>query len=83
MNRNTLRDYLLITLGSILYAASTLLFLFPHKLLLGGTSGISVILDAFLPFSPGTILMVINFALLLLAVLVLGKGMAVRTLVMS
>ena len=83
MNRNALRDYLLITLGSILYAASTVLFLFPHKLLLGGTSGISVILEAFLPFSPGTILMVINFALLLLAFLILGKGMAVRTLVGS
>lgn len=75
--------YLLILLGSILYALSTVLFLFPHGLLLGGTSGISVILEAFLPFSPGTILLVINTGLIVLAFAVLGKQMAVRTFVGS
>lgn len=77
------KEYLLIVLGSILYAVSTVLFIFPDSLLLGGTSGISVILEAFLPFSPGTILMVINFLLIVLAFLVLGKSMATKTLVGS
>lgn len=76
-------DYVMILLGSILYAASTVLFIFPHRILLGGTSGISVILEAFLPFSPGTILMVINFLLIVLAFILLGRDMAVRTLVGS
>lgn len=76
-------DLLLILAGSILYGISTVLFIFPHGLLLGGTSGISVILEAFLPFSPGTILMGINFALILLAFLILGKEMAAKTLVGS
>lgn len=77
------RDYLLILIGSILYAVSTVLFIFPNALLLGGTSGISVILESFLPFSPGTILMVINFSLIILAFVVLGKSMAAKTLVGS
>lgn len=79
----TARDYFLILVGSILYAASTVLFIFPHRVLLGGTSGISVILDAFLPFSPGTILTAINFLLIVAAFILLGKDMAVRTLVGS
>lgn len=86
MKRNyvtTLRDYFLILVGSVLYAASTVLFIFPHRVLLGGTSGISVILEAFLPFSPGTILTVINFLLIVLAFVLLGRDMAVRTLVGS
>lgn len=74
------KDYLLILTGSILYAISTVLFIFPNALLLGGTSGISVILESFLPFSPGTILMVINFSLIILAFAVLGKSMATKTL---
>ncbi len=74
------KDYLLILIGSILYAISTVLFIFPDALLLGGTSGISVILESFLPFSPGTILMVINFSLIILAFVVLGKSMATKTL---
>ena len=80
---NTVKDYLLILAGSILYTASTVLFIFPHRILLGGTSGISVILEAFLPFSPGTILTVINFLLIILAFILLGRDMAVRTLVGS
>lgn len=78
-----LRDYLLILLGGILYAVSIVLFIFPHGLLLGGTSGLSVILDAYLPISPGTILLVINTLLLVIAFIILGKQMAVRTLVGS
>lgn len=86
MKQNTphfLKELFLIFTGSVLYAASTVLFIFPHSLLLGGTSGISVILQAFLPFSAGSILMVINFSLIFLAFLLLGNAMAVKTLVGS
>lgn len=78
-----LRDYFMILLGGLLYALSTVLFIFPHGLLLGGTSGISVILEAFLPFSPGTILLAINTGLLIVAFIILGKQMALRTFVGS
>ena len=78
-----LREYALIVIGSILYAFSTVAFIFPGGLLLGGTSGISVILTAVLPFSPGIILVMINCALIVLAFVALGKGMAVKTLVGS
>lgn len=78
-----LRDYLLILVGAMFYAVSTVLFIFPHGLLLGGTSGISVILEAFLPFSPGVILLMINTGLLIVAFLVLGRQMAIRTFVGS
>lgn len=81
--KELVRDYSLILIGSILYAISTVLFIFPNSLLLGGTSGISVILESFLPFSPGMILIVINFSLIILAFAVLGKSMATKTLVGS
>lgn len=76
-------EYFLIILGSAFYAVSTILFIFPHSLLLGGTSGISVILNFFLSFSPANILMVINFSLIIVAFLVLGKSMGLKTLVGS
>ena len=78
-----IKDYLLILIGSILYALSTVLFIFPSGLLLGGTSGISVILTSVLPFTPGGILTVINLALISLAFIILGKEMATKTLVGS
>ena len=81
--RKTVREYSLILIGSVLYAISTLIFIFPCGLLLGGTSGISVILATFLTRSSGTLLGIINFGLIVLAFFVLGKEMAVKTLVGS
>lgn len=81
--KNPIWEYLLILIGSILYAISTVVFIFPNGLLLGGTSGISVILTGFLHLSPGIILIIINFALIVLAFAVLGKGMAIKTLLGS
>lgn len=75
--------YGMILLGAVLYAISTVLFIFPHGLLLGGTSGISVILERFLPFSPGMILLLINSGLIIAAFVVLGKQMGIRTFVGS
>lgn len=82
-NQAITKEYFLIILGSIFYAISTVLFIFPHSLLLGGTSGISVILNFFLSFSPSNILMVINFSLIIIAFWVLGKGMGLKTLIGS
>lgn len=79
----TMKDYIFILLGSLLYACSTLLFIFPHRLLLGGTSGVSVILESFLHFSPGSILTAINAFLIVLAFVLLGKEMGIKTLIGS
>ena len=78
-----IKEYILIILGSIIYALSTVLFVFPNRILLGGTSGIAVILASFLPLSPGAISTVMNLLLVLVAFFVLGRDMAVKTLVGS
>ncbi|MBQ5809110.1 MAG: YitT family protein [Clostridia bacterium] len=74
---------MLILIGSAVYALSTVIFIFPHSLLLGGTSGVSVILNSFISFSPGKILVAINILLIILAFIFLGKSMAIKTLVGS
>lgn len=81
--KKEISNYCLIMFGSILYAVATVAFIFPHSLLLGGTSGISVILNAYIPFSPGVILMIINFSLIIAAFIILGKEMAIKTFVGS
>ena len=81
--KKEISNYFLIVFGSILYAVATVAFIFPHSLLLGGTSGISVILNAYIPFSPGAILVIINFSLLITAFFILGKDMAIKTFVGS
>ena len=73
------KEYALILLGAILYGLSTILFVFPHKLLLGGTSGIAVILADLLPLTAGEVSVTLNVTLIVVAFFVLGKGMAIKT----
>ena len=81
--QTALKEGLLILLGSILYGISTAAFIFPGGLILGGTSGISVILASFISFSPGTIISIINISLVVVAFVVLGKDAGIKTLVGS
>ena len=75
--------YSLIALGALLYAVGTVLFVFPNEILLGGTSGIAVILSNSLPWSAGTFSVILNTLLIITAFILLGKNMATKTLVGS
>ncbi len=74
---------LFIAVGSFLYGIGTSAFIYPHRLLLGGTTGISVILNAFMPFSPAAILTALNYGLLFLALVILGKEAFLKNLLGS
>ena len=78
-----MKTILWIAAGSILYGGGTCLFVFPHSITPGGTSGIAVILSHFLELSSGKISSVINLCLLLLAFVLLGKSVAVKTVIGS
>lgn len=81
--KKLISTYSLITLGAFLYAVGTVLFVFPGGLLLGGTSGLSVILERWIPYQPGAIMAVINVLLVVIAYIFLGKEMAIKTVVGS
>ena len=73
-----------IAAGSFIYAVAIQFFIFPQNLFLGGTSGVSVILNHFFPnMSSGQFLMAINVCLMILALDILGRGMAIKTLIGS
>ena len=76
-------EYSFILVGSLFYAISTVLFVFPSGLVLGGTNGIAVILNGIFHQTPGTFSVILNASLILLAFIVLGRDMATKTLVGS
>ena len=76
-------SYLAIIAASALYGIGTVFFIFSNSVLLGGTSGISIILSRFLPSSPGTIITIINIGLVILSFIFLGREMAIKSFVGS
>lgn len=77
------RDYAIIVLGSIIYAAALCFYVYPRSFTFGGTSGLSVLLAALLPFEASTFTVILNTALMVLALLLLGRQFTIRTLVGS
>lgn len=76
-------SWLLMTVGTCLVAAGVYFFKAPNHFATGGVSGISIVLEKFVPLNQSTLVMIINVALLILGFIFLGKGCTVRTLYCS
>ncbi len=74
------KEWLLITLGTLLVAAGVYFFKFPNNFSTGGVSGLAVILARYVPgITQGDFVLVINVVLLLIGFLVFGRSFGVRT----
>lgn len=58
----------MIFTGSVVYGASLGLFLAPHTIIPGGISGIAIMLNSFFPIGVGSLTMLINLPLLIIAI---------------
>lgn len=80
MIRKHIKEYITITLATILVSAGIYFFKFPNHFSTGGVSGISVILSALFPkISGGNYILIINIGLLIVGILLLGKGFSIKT----
>ncbi len=76
----TVKEWGLITLGTLIMSAGIYFFKFPNNFSTGGVSGLSVVLAHYFPsITPGTFVTVINIILLLIGFAVFGKGFGVKT----
>ena len=78
-----LRDYLQMLLGTLIYTIGYTCFLLPYKIVSGGVTGISTLLFYMTGFPAGNTYFIINVALLLLAMRVLGWRYLVRTIIVT
>jgi len=72
--------YVMITLGSALYAAGISMFLDPNRLAPGGVSGVAIIINKLIPAIPtGTWIIIMNIPILLAGMWKLGVRFLVST----
>lgn len=78
--KQILRDYLIITIASVIYAVAISLFLDPNSLAPGGVTGIAIILNRIIGIETGTLILVLNVPVLLLGAWKFGGGFILSTL---
>lgn len=82
--KNKLKDFLAMTLGSIIAAVGIYFFKFPNNFSTGGVSGLAVILGKLIPgLSISSIVLIINIALLIIGFIFLGKSFGGKTVYCS
>lgn len=75
-----LNDFFILNAGNLTDCGGQLLFQIPQQLSTGGVTGISVVMTHYFPgLSNGTIVSVINIVLLIVGLLLLGKGFGFKT----
>ena len=73
------KEYALLTLASVLIIISTWLFKYPNNFTFGGITGLSIVLSRIFEVPASTLNLVMNAVLLVIGVVVLGKGFAGKT----
>jgi len=75
-----LRQFLLMTAGSIIYATAIACFIDPNKLMAGGVTGVSIIINHLVSWAKtGTVMIVLNIPLFAAGFWKFGKGFLFNT----
>ena len=82
----SVKNILLVILGTAILAFGTAVFMIPYDLVAGGISGIAIVIDMLIPESLGfitvdIIITVLTWFLFLLGLITLGRSFALKTLV--
>ncbi|MCF0130640.1 MAG: YitT family protein [Pseudobutyrivibrio sp.] len=80
---NVAREYLLLTLATIVLIIGVYVFKFPNNFCFGGVTGVSIVLGSLFPHTPAIYTLIINMALLLIGFVILGKSFGLRTVYVS
>ena len=74
------RDYVSITFGLILYAFGFTFFLMPYEIVTGGVAGVAAIVEYASQFPNQYTYFLVNFALLVMALRILGIKFLIKTI---
>lgn len=78
--KKLLKTVLCVLAGNAVLALAVAAFVVPHGIIMGGATGIGLILSRFLPFPLSAIILVVNAFLFVLGAVVLGKKFALTTI---
>ncbi len=79
MIKRTLKDFTVITLATVIVAASIYFFMLPSKIAVGSGSALAMVLANFIPLPVSVISLIINVALLVLGFILIGPGFGAKT----
>lgn len=78
-----LRNATLLITGNLILAFPVAAFIIPHNIIMGGATGIGIVLGRFIPLETANIVLFFNIMMLILGGIVLGKKFLLTTVISS
>ena len=79
LNKRNIREFISITVGTIITACAVFFFMMPSHVTVGSAAGLAIVLSEFLPLSVSAITMVMNVGLLIIGFLLIGPEFGAKT----
>ncbi|HOA63647.1 MAG TPA: YitT family protein [Bacilli bacterium] len=80
LTKERIKEWLYINLGILLMALAYSFFLEPKNIVIGGVSGLAIIFKHLWNLDPAFVILVLNVALLLIGLFILGKDFFIKTI---
>ena len=80
INKEKIKSFLIIIVGNLSLALGISLFILPHGIINGGTSGISLIINEVFGVNPELVIIILCWLLFFVGFILLGKDFALKTL---
>ena len=81
--RNTIKEFVIITIGTIIVAAAVFFFIMPSHVSVGSGAALAMVLSNFIPLSVSTITLIMNVGLLVIGFLLVGPEFGIKTVYCS
>ena len=83
LNRKNLREFAIITVGTVIIAAAVYFFMLPSHVSVGSGAALAMVISNFVPLPVSVITMLLNVVLLLIGFLLIGPDFGAKTVYCS
>lgn len=77
--RNTLKEFAIITVGTVIVAAAVFFFMLPSHVSVGSGAALAMVLSNFIPLSVSAITLILNVGLLIIGFILIGPEFGIKT----
>lgn len=77
--KETVKEFAIITVGTIIVAAAVFFFMLPSHVSVGSGAALAMVLSNFIPLSVSTITLIMNIGLLVIGFLLVGPEFGIKT----
>lgn len=83
LNKHSVREFAVITLGTAIIAAATYFFMLPSHLVVGSATALALVISNFIPLPTSVLLFFLNAGLLLVGFALIGREFGAKTVYTS